>query len=533
MAKPTSPQPKPPRNPKGPAATPRAVPPLSRGAGDEAPVRARNPMHFARDVGLIAVVLIAGLGYYYKRVQTSSQVNHVAKKAKDLIEKDTPQDFYEAEKQLKKALDLDATNAYSLSALAEMNALLWGEDGVGDRRASAEAYTHKADALDPHFAERYSADSLVQLYGGQAAQAEASAHAILEKGAKGARLYDAYGRALRAQGKLDEARKAFTDATKNGRNPRFYADLSELYFDQGDLVNADNFVGKALESNGDHPRALILRARVSVARGTNIKTATDDLASLLGPRKGELPPTLLAEAYTARAELKLFNRQAADAVRDAQEAVKADPRFAAAHQALAAALVQSNNVGQALNEFDRAQALDPYVSAFYFDAAKALAAAGQGDKAVAILQKVLPKDEHYHLAYGDLLERKGDRAGALAQYEAALKINPLSAPAYYGRGKILVDQKNIPEAGKSFEAAFGAQPNFPEAHQQLGYLLLDGKKYEDAAGEFEAALSQFAGNHTPREKLVATRDDFIGRLKKSAPKALVTKFSDDAKQILH
>jgi len=511
--------------------SPKPSPKPTGGGGGQRPPSA----HFLRDVIIIGVVLAAGLLWYYKRVQTEIKVNHVAKKAKDLIEKDTPQDFFEAQKHLQEALALDSKNTYCLSALGETNALLWGEDGVTDRRAEAEEYTHKADALDPHVAERYSADSLILLYAGQAAAAEASVKAVIDRGAKSARLYDAYGRALRVEGKLDEARKAFTDSTKAGRIPRFNVDLGVLDFDQGDLVNAETYIQKALESNPEHPRALIMRARVGIARGLSIKTATDDLASLLGPRKSELTPALLAEAYTARAELKIYNKQPADAARDAQEAIKADPKYAPAHQALGLALVQSKDVGQALNEFDRAQALDPYVASFYFDTAKALSLAGEGDKAIAVLQKVTNKDEHFHLAYGDLLVRKGDQDAALAEYEQAIKLNPLSAQGFYGKGLILVDKKMIPEAGSAFQAAFGAQPNFPEAHQQMAYLLLEGKKYEDAAVEFETALDQLVSSQAPREQVNAMRDDSLNRLKKTkgVPKGLVATFTDDLKKIIH
>jgi tetratricopeptide (TPR) repeat protein len=275
-----------------------------------------------------------------------------------------------------------------------------------------------------------------------------------------------------------------------------------------------------------------MRARLNIARGLNIKVATDDLASLLGPRKSELTPALLAQAYSARAALKLFNHQPAEAVRDAQEAVRANPKLASAHQVLGLALVQANNVGQALNEFDRARTLDPSVNAFYFEAAKALAQAKEVDKAVTILKKVALKDENYHLAYGDLLARKGDSAGALAEYDEALKQNQFSAPAFYGKGLILVQEKKIPEAGKAFESAFGARPNYAEAHQQMGYLLLDAKKGEDAASELEQALTMYVESGTPRDRLVALRDDFIARLKKGAPK-IVSKFEDDCKQILH
>jgi hypothetical protein len=178
MAQPTSPKPSP--SPESPASagTPKAVSPSKPaagggkgGGGGPKPRDDRPSSHFLRDFSIVLVLSVSGLGYYYHHVQIEKQVNHVAKKAKDLIEKDTPQDFYEAEKHLKEALALDSNNTYCLSALGEINALLWGEDGVADRRGEAEDYTHKADALDPHVAERYSADALILLYAGQAAPA--------------------------------------------------------------------------------------------------------------------------------------------------------------------------------------------------------------------------------------------------------------------------------------------------------------------------------------------------------------------------
>jgi tetratricopeptide (TPR) repeat protein len=188
-----------------------------------------------------------------------------------------------------------------------------------------------------------------------------------------------------------------------------------------------------------------------------------------------------------------------------------------------------------LNEFDRAQALDPYISTFYYDAARTLSLAGEGDKAITILKKVATKDEHYHLAYGDLLERKGDEAGALPEYEEAIKINPLSSQGFYGKGKILLGQKKFPEAGQAFQAAFGAQPTFPEAHQGMAEVLLEGKKYEDAAAEYEQSLSDMMQSQATRDQVIAARDDYTSRMKKTKgfPKALLATFEDDCKKIIH
>ncbi len=508
----------------------------------------RGAAHLVRDILIAVIVLFGGLAYYWRHVQFSSEVNHIAKRGKDLMEKDTPEDFYAAEKELKKALDLDPhdelifgrlpARAYSLSSLALMDTLLWGEYGVADRRSAAEEGVKTVDAIDPHLQERYAADSYLLLYSGHADQAAAAAQTIIDRNVKGAaQIYDALGRAQRKMGKIDEARRSFTDASKVGwRNPRYNADLAQIYADTGDLINAQVYFQKALEINADHPISMIGRAEANIAQREKVKLATDDLTSLLGPRKAELTPNLLARAYTARAQLKVLNQQPAEAAKDADMAVKADPAYAPGYFATGLALAKSDTP-KAIGAFDRAIALDAYVVAFYFESAKALQDAGQGDKAIAMLQryeKAFPKDENYYLLYGDLLTKKGDTDGAIAQYDLALKAtNNLSAQALFAKGQIYFSQKKYPEAAKAFAAALDVRENLPEAHVQLGYIFLESKKPADAAVEFENALEQFQKNQVPKDKLVAMRDDFLARLKKGgAPKSLLTKFQDDFKEIV-
>jgi len=533
MAKPQQSQPA----PAAPKPALRAAPDRGEADVDDVPRRSEQSLGRAlRDIVIFGVLLIAGLALYYRHVQTSKQVNHVAKLAKDLAEKDTPQDFLAAEKDLEKVLTLDSSNGYALSTHAELDALLWGQFGEADRRQSAEEYAKKADANDAPIQERFTADALIKLYSGDAAGAKAFLANVIKRGAHGAHLLDALGRAQRKLGELETARENFKEAAKDWRTPRFNVDYAQLYFDMSDTLNALSYFEKALQSNPDHPGALIGRARAAIARGEKIKLATDDLASLLGPRKGELSPALLAEALTARAELKMFNRQWPDATKDAREATAADRDYAPAYEALGLAQAHDKaGATKSLAAFDQAIKLDPYVAGFYYAAAKALVAAGLADKGVAMMQRVdktLPRDENYFLIYGDLLDRKGDQAGALAQYEQALKINAFSAPAWFAKGKLLQAQRKYPEAAKAYEAALGAQENFPEVHQQMGYILLDSKKVADAAAEFEQSLELFKMDGAPREKLTSLRDSFERSLKK-APRALQKKFAADMKVILH
>jgi tetratricopeptide (TPR) repeat protein len=491
-----------------------------------------------RDILIAAVLFVLALGIYYRHVQIEKQVNHIGKQAKDLSEKDTPQALIDATKDLDKVLDLQSSNPYGLSAHAEIDSLLWGEYGLADRKGPAEEFSRKADAIEAKIEERFAAHAYVLLYSGAPDKAEEYLVDLLKKGARGgAHILDALGRADRKQGKIDFALKFFTEATKSGwRIPRFPADLAQLYFDNGDLLNADNYFQKALELNADHPVSQIGRARTNIARGAKIKLATDDLASLLGPRKSELTPTLLAQAYTARAELKLFGKQYPEAVKDAQAAIDASGSYAPAYWALGMSLAHVDPQ-RSQAAFDKALSLDPYIASAYLTAARELVEVGQTDQAVALLKrfdKALTKDDHYYLIFGDLLERKGDPQGAMEQYDLALKAtNNFSAPAWYAKGRLLQAQgvKQYPDAEKAYQAALAIQENYPEVHAQMGVMLMEAKKFEDAAAEFEQALEGLKLGGAPQAKMVAMHTEFSAKLKK-APKPLQKKFEEDAKVIL-
>ena len=359
----------------------------------------------------------------------------------------------------------------------------------------------------------------------------------MKKGAHGSHVADALGRVERKLGKLEIAKKTLAEAAKDWRTPRYNADLAQIYFDTNDTLNALSYFEKALQSNPDHPVSLIGRARAGIARGEKIKVATDDLASLLGPRKPELTPTLVAMALTARAELKMFNRQYPEAIKDARDATELDRTYAPAHEALGLALTH-----------DKAQAPRSLVRLRSGAAPRSLrrdvlllgrpGALGGGDgrqgdwhdvaarQVVAARRELLP----------DLRRSRSTRRATLRAPWRSTTRRSRSTPSARRptspRASCCRAQKKYPEAAKAYEAALGAQPNFPEVHQQMGYILMDSKKPVDAAGEFEKALGGFKLEGAPREKLNALRDNFVLNLKK-APKPLQKKFADDVKVILH
>lgn len=465
---------------------------------------------FIRDVLIVAVVLAAGFGFYWKRQKDAVQANKIAKEAKDLILLDNPKDFYAAEKKLQEVLGIDSSHGYALAALAEMNAILAFEHKVDARRTDAEKYLALTLKENPRVAERYSAKALLDIDAGRAKEtADFIDKELLQKKAGAPRVFNAYGKAMKRLGKLDVARRSLKGAQDSDwRNPRFSADLAENYLEDGDTANALVTYGKGLNSNPDHLLSRIGKARVSILRGENLKEASDILADVLARPADELTPNLRARAITARAELRLYEGALPEAIADADAATKEDPAYAPAYRAKAIALARREDPA-AVAAFDKALATDPNVALFYFDASATLIATGiDTAKALTYLEKYpLEKDDRYFVKYGDALRLLGRLDDALAQYNKAIAENGLNAAAHLSKAIVLMDKNaaaekpDWTEAQTELDYAVGAQEMYPDAYLQRGRLQFLQKKYVEGAAEYAQALHQFRTLKAPREHL--------------------------------
>lgn len=479
---------------------------------------------------ILAAVLAGGFAFYYQRVQVQKKAQGIAVTARDKLMRDTPKDFFDAEKDLAEVLKLDSKHEFSVSSLAEMNALLWGEYGLADREGPANDWAGKADAMNARIDERFAARALILLYKGKAQEAVDYILAQNKSGALvGARMHDAVGRALRAQGKIDAALKEFKTAKEGAwRNPRMTADYAQAFYDISEFANAYDGFNKAVEIYSAHPVALIGRARSAIQLGVKIKESTDALKEVLARPEAELPPYLKAMALEARAELRLFEHDGPEAFKDCEAALALRPNYAPAHR-LKGILLAAAKKPEAAASFDKAIALDPWVPGTYFDAARSLLDAGDA-KALTYLDdqhygKAAAKDDRYYLTYGDLLRKKGEMDQALAQYELGTKANPNNARLYFVKGMVLETKKDFEKAGAEYDKAIKVQPNFPEVYQQIAMIYVTHNKPEQALESITMALDQYRAMQAPRERLAAVIDDFKVKL----PKNLQKQFETEAK----
>jgi len=108
---------------------------------------------------------------------------------------------------------------------------------------------------------------------------------------------------------------------------------------------------------------------------------------------------------------------------------------------------------------------------------------GQYEKAQKVLKPLLQKNAapsaQNHVMQGNIYQRQGQHAPALAEYEKALSLMPQNPLICYNIGLSHYYLKNYAAAEDYFRKALGVKPDIAEAYNMLGQLML--LKKDDAA----------------------------------------------------
>ncbi len=115
---------------------------------------------------------------------------------------------------------------------------------------------------------------------------------------------------------------------------------------------------------------------------------------------------------------------------------------------------------------------------------------GQLALAKAAYEQVLLKNpKHYDALYllGVVAAQTKDPALAAEFIGKAIEINP-NPDAFYNRGIVLQELKQLDDALASFDKAIALEPNFADALNNRGTVLQELKRLDDALTSFDKAI---------------------------------------------
>jgi tetratricopeptide (TPR) repeat protein len=112
-----------------------------------------------------------------------------------------------------------------------------------------------------------------------------------------------------------------------------------------------------------------------------------------------------------------------------------------------------------------------------------------------------PDDVETRNLLGTHYVQTGRADAAVAQFEAALRVNPDHAITNYNLAVMAIGRQEYEIAQKHFQRALTTRPDYPEAHTNFGVLLKRTGKLNEAVGHFRAALAVKPGNAAARNNL--------------------------------
>jgi tetratricopeptide (TPR) repeat protein len=94
-----------------------------------------------------------------------------------------------------------------------------------------------------------------------------------------------------------------------------------------------------------------------------------------------------------------------------------------------------------------------------------------------------------YLNLGALLKQKGDLEGAIAQYEAAARIDPTQPMTYFNLGVVHRARGYLEPALRAYEYAIVLDPNYGVAYQNLGVVLFKLGRLPESKRALEKAIA--------------------------------------------
>lgn len=503
-------------------------------------------------IAVVGVILALAVVLIYRRGTSKRELGELIKEARVAAIRGNPADLRKGLKLAEDAVAKDSSSGDALALAASIETDLWLLHAEPGADAKAKEYLERSKKAEAKTEERYGAEALQLLATGQAKQAETFVEELRKKGANSAKLSYAQGMAYKAQGNLQLAKTGLTNAIdKAWKDPQYSSAWAEAILEEGVPGAIDTF-NKSLGTNAEYFRA---KLGVSLARVMK-KDRVGDAANMVKDvqaHDAELSPPLRARALTVQAHIANLETQSDQAITLANQALGLNPKDVWASFAKANALAAKKDPGAAA-AFSEVVTKEPSAPVFYFEGAKNLLAVGQGDAALALLDKYeaffksvknqtaegkevtfLDRDDRYWLTRGDVLRDTGKVDLAMTAYDKAIEAKNLNlTKAYYAKGALLLSKKDY---DKAREILLDITPpdgsgQIAEAYLAMGEIAFAKKDYAGACQTMVYGLIRMKAQQAPREQMNAILNDVEKRLKAANQTALAKVWLEEAKNFI-
>lgn len=103
--------------------------------------------------------------------------------------------------------------------------------------------------------------------------------------------------------------------------------------------------------------------------------------------------------------------------------------------------------------------------------------------------KTSPSSPNTHNNLGDVYGRRGDKQGALREFQKAIELKPNYGDAYHNLANTYVELGQIDKALENYQNALKFNPNLWQSHQNIASIYFSQKNYGPAIENIQKAIS--------------------------------------------
>ncbi|HKR07027.1 MAG TPA: tetratricopeptide repeat protein [Bacteroidia bacterium] len=268
---------------------------------------------------------------------------------------------------------------------------------------------------------------------------------------------------------------------KENNNPN----VIEPVVDTSASGKAISQLSEKIIANPKNPDLLYERSKLYIQE-RNFQYAMDDIKNALKEDSTKAPYFItLSDLYFAAN--KTFYAKSA-----LEKCLTLDPENVDAHTRLAEIFFLVKKYDDATDHLNAVLRKDPDNVKVYFMSGMIYKETGDTAKAISAFQKVIDLDEKNYDSFmqlGVLYEAKKNPL-SLQYYSGALKLNPQSEEALYGRGLYYQDHNDLDKAIQDYTSIVQLNPKNAHAHFNLGYIHYNNLKvYDQAIKHYNDAIA--------------------------------------------
>jgi tetratricopeptide (TPR) repeat protein len=325
---------------------------------------------------------------------------------------------------------------------------------------------------------------------------------LIAGGSKTAQLYYIDGAANVSVGKIKEATASLEQASNlEPTNIAILQMLTQVYMQANRPDDAERVAKRALTFNKDSKDAFENYGFVlaTLKRYDDARQQFESAAKI--DPKDPHPVVLEARAYQEQNAVALANQLYDRALgidsKNLEALVGKAQLAAASHNVKDATTTYETILALQKDDFDRAAVVD--------EIAKVYAVEKMDDQADVAYRRAIdtyPSIPSTHVAYGDYLASKNDRAGAEREWNLGLGANRDNPTALMRLGDLAMESKNYPKAVDTYKRLTEVASKDPAPFLFLGQAYMATQKFEDAKTQFKQS---YGLQHTP-DALVGLAD---------------------------